>query len=526
MRYRLLISLALCLGTQNILAQETTVNATVVYVAGPNFYLSAGRAAGIAPGDTLRVERSGESLGSWVVISSSSRRSVVKSAAGYELQVGSEVQLILPQPAIPIDRGIDAIVDAAEEREQVSIMKSNTQPVSRQVERPKASLMGRVSLNIGGNRSTTTSLIDASASRQRITAIPSISVLLRGRDLPGGVTFRINTRAYYRYTDQNTFANPASIRLYDARVERQFSSSGLVVSVGRFNSQHERFSGYWDGFMVRAGRRRTGVGIATGFQPSRLNEGFTADLPKYSAFVNVGFTENRIRYDGSLSFTDIVGQSGYYRHMIAGAEHKIRLGRSRISNELQINRDPIDGAWKFIRVRGSANLFFNDHFSASVGHDRYRSFSVWSSSVIPADMRIRSTVGLSVRGARQFVSLSTTRSQYGNQEPFLSVAASGRLRRLPGNLDIGSYASYWQQTNFSGMSVSTDVGTTVKSVNLRLRYRFSHSGLNGIGTNSHTVTNSLIYRQSRRLSFTIQATILTGSVMTNYSLFSGLSVSF
>ncbi len=529
MRYlwRGIILGAILLVVPTTQAQIRSLEAEATYAAGPNIYINIGREDGVFPGDTLAVSIAGKSLGNWIALSASSRRAVIKSLANETINVGDRLLVAVPNPP-PTEQEVDLpprIAEKSPDQRPKSVMAT---PATATKPRPTSSvrLSGRVTLSLGASVSETRSIVDESSSVRRTNTLPGLGINLRAYNLPYDLVARVSARSTYRYSTPEAFTNTTSTRVYAANLEKDFRDDNIVVSVGRFTSRYESFSNFWDGISVRAGGKQNGIGVTTGFQPNRYNEGFSPDLPKYTVFVNMGTSSRNLRYDADISFTDVHGQDNFSRHMIAGLEQSLRVGRSRFRSEVQVNRDPTLLDWEIVRLRASSSIKLSRHNFVDFRHDRQKSFSLWTTTTLPTASRIRTTASYNYRHPSGSIGFSATKSTYGEQAAYTSLMTLFSLNTLPRNLRFTGHSSYWYRSDNNGLSTSMGLEKHLRATRFGLRYRLSRTTISEQAITTHTLSPSFSLRVNSSVNWTTQASLLTGDILTNYSMFTSLSLSF
>ena len=500
-------------------SQEISVTTEVTYLAGPNTYVNIGRDEGLNPGDTLSVSRSDISLGIWLTISASSTRAVIKSTDGVTVEVGDVLVISFRPRSEPEQRNTTVVERDSSTVSIMQISSEQTRP-SRVKNRP--AVRGRVSSNVSGSFSETTSILDPGQQTHRTSVIPSLSLNLRTVNIDG-VDASLNARVSHRYSDPSPFDNPTTVRLYSATLTKSLPH-GMSVLGGRFANRDGPFPNYWDGISLSTGTSFYNFGVAAGFQPDRFNEGFVSSLPKYSLFAGTSTTMGRTTYDAKVSFTDVRATDSESHHIFAGIKHRLALGRSRVESEFQVNRDPLDREWKVVRFGMATSLFFLDRNMVKLDYDQRKSFSVWSTTGLPEANRVRLLFSYAYSGSARTFRLSTSRNKYGQQSSINSYMGSFSLRKLPYDLSFSTYGTYWHRTDLRGYSYSASLSHSLTRGTIGLRYRVAGSDLASRTLINHSIAPSWSYRFGRSVVWTSQLSMLSGDALSNYSFFTSLSV--
>ena len=460
-------------------AQESGLRVVVEQIAWANMYLSAGTEAGLAAGDTLQVYREGdgEYLGAFRVVASSSERSVV---------------VYIGEP-FPVTRGITIRVrrdgagpDLAQPPSRATPSRPATPTAAR---RPGAAprLRGRLGLDFSGVQSTTQWLSNQEERVERRFATPSLSVRLDATNLPGGFRFETSGRAYYRYSDPTLVQPQVAVRVYQLSVSKRFDGFPLEFRMGRFFNEYERYSGYWDGALLRVGGRGFGVGALAGFQPDRANEGPSAGLPKYTVFVDFAAGRGSVRYATDLSFHQVRPRDQWLVHTFAGWSQYLRVGGVRLSTDIQVDRDAEADTWKLGRVQVSGTAPLTRRLSLYGRYARSRPYLLFRTTDLMPFKRDQGSGGLSYFGGSVSLSADVTATQFDSGEWGLGAGGSFALLRTPVfGLSWSAAGNYWTLGDGHALQVSTDASRPIGRGDVRLSYQLYRTENPGARITSHT----------------------------------------
>jgi hypothetical protein len=324
------------LGSEAV-AQEQRVTVVVEYVAGATLYIDAGAEGGISAEDTLYVydQSDGALLGALRVMSSSRGRSVVTFASDpFPITRGEVLEISFIPVALPAEPEIP-----------------ETEGRSRIASKRSARVDGRLSLSLNALQSTTAGRVVGLEPIHRTFTTPTMRLRLAATHLPGDVTFRTNLRTGARLSSDDLIQPPETFRIYQLSLEKSLRGFPLFVRLGRFHNPFERYSGYWDGLLVRVGGDEgLGVGVAAGFHPDRLNEDFNTELPKASAFLNYRYRSRLIGYRVDASVHHIQPRDGLTQSTYVGLSQRLRWDGWLLTQDLQVDRHPTTGIWRIAQL--------------------------------------------------------------------------------------------------------------------------------------------------------------------------------
>jgi hypothetical protein len=509
-RAALLAALSLVVGGA-ALAQERVVPARVVQIAGANLYLDIGAAAGMRSGDTLAAQRTatGPRVGTLAVLAVTEERSMV----GF---VGRP---------FPVTRG-DTLLLAVRE-------PSPTPPVAAPAPPPAAPrralsegvmLRGSAAAEVLGSRTTT---VGFGAEPERVTrdyAVPSLRVQGTVSNLPGGGRVSFSMRGSEQTGTGALFDRSTVVRVYDAHYEREGRSARVMV--GRFYSPYERFSGSWDGALVRfGGTRGLGAGLAAGFQPRSGDEAFSTSVPKVTAFAGFRSYGARVSLDADLSAHLWRPQDGTADRTFVGWSQRLRMGGARLEHMVEVDQSA-GGGWSLTRfnVRTGVPLGSRLEVYAEYWRDRLHWWDPQPDSVIPS--RDRASGGLSYRVGAAYVSLDATLQLSGAEVQGHTYSGSLRAPLLGDRASFAASASYWTQGTISGVVATPTFGWHLGAARPSLTYEFFRSSVAGTTTVSHGGTAAVSLPLARQLEWLLRLTARYGQNLRSAGLYSSLRVAF
>ncbi|MEJ2204060.1 MAG: hypothetical protein P8170_08115 [Gemmatimonadota bacterium] len=458
--------------------QEThRVTVQVRQVAGSNLYVDLGTRHGLASGDTLLAARDtlGSPEGRLVVVAATEDRSVMAFASD----------------PFPVTRGASLVLYLLRAAEEVPPTPAGTPtgaeravPVAPEPSAPAP--YGRIGLEMSASRSRTFVGETDPESVERTFATPVLRIDATVPRAVGGFTLKTSLRAAHRHASGTVIAPSTSVRVYAAQLERDFESVPLRVAFGRFSNPVESYSGYWDGLLVRVGRRGFGVGAIVGFEPERWNERPSTERPKATAFMDVDRRGRSWRWRGSVSAHTLRPSNGLAAHTFLGAGQRLSLRRLTLSQDLQMDRDPSDGAWRLSRMLVRGSLRVGGPFAVRAGFSRRESY-VFGSLQPFAPRSDRLDAGFSVRGQTGFLSADVGVNEDVQGSRTWGTAGTFVLYRIAGLGSTGASGSVtrWTGPNGDVVAGSPSLTRDLGSTRVRLGYQFSHADYLGRVTTTH-----------------------------------------
>ena len=505
-RLALLLVLAL-LGAGSLSAQEPPrVTLEVRQVAGANVYLDLGTDGGLATGDTLQVLRpDGAPLGRLAVVAATATRSVLTFVGGpFPLATGetvvvelARVPTVVPEPPAASPPGGGGAVAASPPATPVG---------------PRVS--GRLTLEAAVSHSVTELGVVDPTEVSRTLATPALRLDATVTNLFGGFTLRSRGRVSYRYTSGPEFGRPTTVRIHDLSLERRFTGVPLQLTLGRFFSPVESFSGYWDGVAARVGGASFGGGVLLGFEPDRWSRAPSLDLPKATAFLDYRLGRGRLRWDGDVSVHLVAPRlEGWDDHLFVGLGQRLTLGPVRLRAEIQADREPEGGGVRIGEAVAQASVAVSPALMLRVGGARRERYTLSGAGDPFGPRRDRIGGGVSLRLGRVAVSADHALNRYegGRDRTTWSGAVSVRgLPGLPGASWMAS-GSWWDGDGDEAVTAGTAVSFHLSSVRTRVGYRFHSSTFVGRTRVSHAPELDLDLPLGGGFSFTIRTRGTIGS---------------
>jgi hypothetical protein len=501
-------------------AQQGRIAVVVDYIAGADIYLAAGGEQGLAPNDTLLVYEvaDGEPIGQFFVVSATATRAVVEF-------IGI---------AFPVTRGKTLYVQrtSAHAAEPPPLVPEGPAPPRRPARR-SAALHGRLSLEADGFQSTTLWQSNQLESETRQFATPSLGLRAVATDLPGGFSLNTNLRAQYRYSNP-ALINPAwAVQVYQASLAKSFTGFPLYFEIGRFSNQYTNFSGQWDGLMMRlGGRRGLGGGFAAGFEPESGDQGMSTTFPKYAAFVSVDAGGDPVRFSTSVSANQVRPRNGLLVHTYLGWSQYLRVRRFRLTDDIQVDRDPETSKWVVTRFNATASIPLARGLEVHGRLSRFQPYAFWQTTNLISFKRDQGNVGVFYFGSGGSIGLDVTANRFAqsdstSNEMSYTYSASFSLLRTPiFGLDWSASGSYWTQTGSKSLYATAGLARTFGRVQSRASYQLFRSESVTLTSVSHSVDAGLSFPLARSLYATLQGRVQRGASLHTSGLYFGLWTSF
>lgn len=474
------------------------ITVPVRQVAGATLYFDAGSRHGLLTGDTIRVvaPETGEELGRLAVTAATAARSVLTHVATpFEVERGRRLTLVLlrepleepagdPAPATRPTAGTAPGARPGSGAQEADLRKRPGAPG------PSRRAHGRIAMDVDGSRSSTTV---GEADVVRYFATPALRMDVRAPELIAGFTLRTSVHVSYRYTDQAALGSTTSAHVYAASLERRFTSVPLEMVLGRFHSPVERYSGFWDGAMVRAGGRDLGVGAIVGFEPDRWNEAPSGSRPKATVFVDARGGGRSWRWQGNASVHTVQPTDSLPTHTFVGVSQRFSAGPLLFSQDLQVDADPTGGAWKPSRFRARLALRLARGFEVRAGASRRETYHIEDIVSPFGSRRDRVDAGIGLRGSRASVSVDGGWGwdESGTPAAGATLFASLDPRGQRGGIGLTGSLSRWDGAGGATLTAAPGLRIRLDRINLRFGYRYSRSEMSTATYASHGVDGGL-----------------------------------
>ncbi len=499
------------------LAQTGRIVVTVEYLAGSNIYIDTGRERGILDGDTVLAYsvEGGPLLGALRVISTSADKAVL-TFVGDPFPVTRGNSLSLAFEPVPVQGPVVAAGAIGDE----------TAPRGAGGRDYGPRLTGRLTADMDLLSSQVSFPGSNLESVDRLFALPALGLRATLARLPGDITLNTNLRLSYRYSSDRVIEPEPSVRIYEAAISKTFGNA-VLVQAGRFYSPFERFSGYWDGALVRFGGRNLGAGVASGFEPERADESFSSQLPKYTAFVDYRYRAGSLAYAGDVSFHQVRPRNDLLEHTYVGWSQRLSLRRFRVSSDLQVDRDPANGAWTISELFLNTSIPLGDRLFLDGRYVRRRPYLIWAGDDPFGEQREQAGAGLTYGGFGGFVGVDVTANRWEDGERSLTYGSSLAIPRTSlWDLGVSASASYWSRDGTDALVLSPGLNRSFGLVDSRLGYQLYRSG-NPAGTiETHALDLQVSFPIARRAYSSLGGQLRFGDALQSQSLRATIWTSF
>jgi hypothetical protein len=440
-------------GAVSARQEPVTRRARVEYIAGANVYIALGEEAGIVTGDTLRAMRADRGEGRVRVIASSTGRSVLAFAGQpFPLTRGDTLVIVVStsDAARRVAANDTSTGDARDPRPDsaaVTRVQARMPSNERQAPRRAASpirMSGMIAFDLDALDSETRWGTGPTERVERRFVTPSTRLYATLANLPGGMRINTNLRYEYRSTDGTAFGSSTALRIYQASLAKEFDVIPLSFELGRFYNPSDIYGGYWDGGMVRVGRRNAGIGVAAGFEPDRVNGGFDGGSRKLSVFADYAYRGRSAGYSFAVAAHDDRGDVVEGGRFVSLTQ-RLRVGRASVQQRMRVNTSSDWSAWSLVQLDLNAttpvagNLYVRGHYSR-------RS---WSWDPLEPDtarpQNDRRGGGLYYSGSQVYLSADASLTQWNDGEQSKTYSGSLSLQRTPlAGIGFGTSGSFQQ----------------------------------------------------------------------------------
>ena len=511
----------------NLHAQDVEQDARIEQISGSNVYINLGGENGINTGDTLFVYQKKELLGMMVVVSAASQSSSLSFAdQPFSLTRGQTITVSFKKKTTtkqPEPREKEPVAET-----RTSILDRNNKTGERKAAvKIKPLIGGSVMFGENMNYSVTHDNKFVRQGVTRLYASPFSNINLHARKLPHQFDISMNMKWSYRYTDARRITPANVFRFYRLRVDKKMGSLPLYISAGRFYNRYEIFSGFWDGVMARVGSRRSGVGVISGFEPIRSNEGFTPDLPKYSFFAYHDYYSHDFNSSTEVAMSAIYPRNSWQDHLFLGAHQQIRFNRHRLTARVQVDQNPANQKWIVSQVLLRGYLAVTPKLTLHGVFNRRRPYRMWSGIDPISYLRTQYNGGFSYRTDNYFAGGDFT---INNSEQIdISRSYSGYFRIHDTHFwDLGFNVNAFAWTSGSLRSIRVEPGFTrwFGKKQVQFSYQFYTSKYFSNANITHGISLQMNTPLWKSWYLNARAQSEYGSLLINNSLFFSVWKSF
>lgn len=505
------------LGAPAPLAAQTVQAArpaVVVQVAGATFYLNVGTDDGLRTGDTLAVRRKVDAptLGAVVVVGATARRAVLSFAgAAFPVTRGDTLYYVPRAGEGALIAPTVAVVEATRPRAPPAVAR-------------RARVDGAVGFEMWGSHTETVGLGADPVRTTRDIGMPAVrfNTFVTG----DRSRLRVNLRAQQRTGGDAFWDRRTRIRIYEARYDLRTGPARLTV--GRFFSDFDHQSAFWDGASVRFGDERgVSAGVAAGFEPERGNEEVSFRLPKAAAFVGTRHSRGQVDLTTDLAVTQTLPSDQALRRAGADFAMRLRVGRFSFSGDVEATPPTPMGRWGLARVlvRASVPAGKRGYVYASAVSDRLTPLD--TTFLAPFTRRERATAGVSLStSGGTYLDLNGSVNDPGGELTGYAAGATVSVPRVLGAGIASLHASWFDDGQGTGLLASPGLEYRVGSARVRGGYQFYRVEQRATTLMTHGIDLRAWQPFGPRMSGVLQVTERFGGNLTSTTIFTSFEVRF
>lgn len=307
-------------------------------------------------------------------------------------------------------------------------------------------------------------------STSRSWATPTGSLRLRATGLPAGLQFTASARGAHRLSSEPISGQATMMQLFEMNLSHGSPSDRLQVTAGRFRDANSPMGGYWDGLRSSVGVGAFRFGAAAGLEPDRYSEAWSTDTRKFLAFTEWSSGNKRVRTNLQAAVGAIQRDALPGNYLFLTAEHTTRVGRTRFSNDVQLDRNPADGSWSLARwnTRVSTSLTQRLSANARIGVRHY--YAYWLDTPSFSSERTQLSGGLHYQMQHHAFGLTATSNQFSGRERNLGLSLSARTQPSWSPVQLTNTSSIWNRASGNTIYSTTRFERPGKRLTYGLEY--------------------------------------------------------
>lgn len=502
---------------------QTPRPAVVVQVAGATLYLNVGSDSGLRAGDTLAVRRqaAGPTVGALTVLAATPTRAVLGFAGpAFPITRGDTIHLT-PQ------RGGESRAGASAAGVAVTTPGSGAPPSGSVADRssaPRWRREGSMGAELWGSHTETIGLGADPVRSTRDIGIPALR--LNGIAQAEQSRFRVNLRAEQRAGPATVWDRQTRLRVYEARFDRSIGAAQLTA--GRFYSDFDHQSAFWDGVSLRvAASRAWSFGAAAGFEPARGNEEPSFETPKVAGYVGLRRGDARYDISGDFALTQTLPQQAAQRRSGADLALRLRIGRVSISQDLEAAPPAASLGWELSRValRASAPVGPRGQAYASAVSDRFTPLD--TAFLLPFTRRERVTAGYSLSTAGGgFVDINATVNDPRGDRSGYALGSTVAWPNVLPTATALMHGTWFDDGLGTGLLMSPALEYRLRGARLRGGYQFFYTSYPAYAAQTHGIDLRIWKPLGARSAGVLQLTERLGAHQRSTTLFSSFEWRF
>jgi hypothetical protein len=270
-----------------------------------------------------------------------------------------------------------------------------------------------------------------------------------------------------------------------------------------------------------------GAGVAAGFMPSRGDETFSADIPKYAVFAGVRRFGNTVQLDLDLSAHAWRPRNGAPERNFLGWSQRLGLRRVRLDHRIEVDRSEI-GGWGMTRLDARVGVPVGSRLEVSAEYfrDRLDWWNLPLDSLTVSRSRERLTTGAGYQLADAYLSADLTLLLSGADVRGRTYSGSLRLPEIAGRAALGAVLSYWTMEGNTGLVVAPALDLRSGAVRSRLGYEYFRSTAQGVTTATHGADLNLMLPVAQRVESMLGVTLRYGQHLRSGNAYSSLRLTF
>jgi hypothetical protein len=339
-------------------------------------------------------------------------------------------------------------------------------------------------------------------------------------------TFRFNVRAQQRTGPQSLWDRQTRVRIYEARYDRR--AGPARITLGRFFSDFDHQSAFWDGASVRLGDERgiTG-GVAAGFEPERGNEEFTATRPKAAAFVGTRHGNARVDLVTDFAVTQTMPKDRAQWRTGADLAMRLRVGRFTLSQDLEATPPTPMGRWGISRfvLRMSLPAGPRGYVYATALSDRLTPLDTTFLAPFARRERVTSGYGLSLANGT-YLDLNASVNDPSGPRQGYAAGATVSVPKAIGAGTLSLHTSWFDDGRGSGVFASPSLEYRVGTARVRGGYQFYQVDQEAYAMSTHGADLRLWQPFGERFTGVLQVTERVGHNLHSATVFTSIEVRF
>lgn len=307
-------------------------------------------------------------------------------------------------------------------------------------------------------------------SSSRSWATPTGSLRLRATGLPAGLQFTASLRGAHRLSSEPISGQATLMQLFEMNLSHGLPSDRLQFTAGRFRDANSPMGGYWDGFRSSVGVGAFRFGAAAGLEPDRYSEAWSTDTRKALAFTEWSSGRKGVRTNLQVAVGAIQRDALPGNYLFLTAEHTTRVGRLRLSNNVQLDRSPADGSWSLGRwnTRISSPLTERLSANARIGVRHY--YAYWLDTPTFSSERTQLSGGLHYQTQHHAFGLTATSNQFTGRERNLGLSLMARTQPSWSPIQLSNTSSIWNRASGNTIYSTTRFERPGKRLTYGLEY--------------------------------------------------------